>query len=102
MSGFTTKPRSATWRYAPPDLFSEDNFYPVTTTGWRWIACELMAYRSDEGGENTQRTTIATDVWSFAMTVIEVRDFATSLLYMANTERLADSHRIYTIFTYQK
>jgi serine/threonine protein kinase len=81
ISGFTTNTQSATWRYAAPELFSEDNFNPVATTGWRWIACELMADRSDEGGECIQRATIATDVWSFAMTVIEVRKFATSLLY---------------------
>lgn len=44
MSGFTTKTMSVTWRYAAPELL--DNEEP--------------------------RVTAATDVWAFAMTVLEV------------------------------
>ena len=74
----------------------------MTTAEWRWIACELMTDSSDGGGERIQCTNIATDVWSFAMTVTEVRQLVTSVAHIANTEWLADSHRIQTIFTYWK
>lgn len=48
-SGLTTKTQSATWRHSPPQRFHED--------------------------EAISRPTKATDVWSFAMTVVEVRIF---------------------------
>jgi serine/threonine protein kinase len=47
-----------------------EEFNPVTTDGWRWKAFELMTASLEE---TTTRVTIATDVWAFSMTVIEVR-----------------------------
>ena len=71
----STTNAQTTWRYAAPELFREEDFNPVTTEGWRWIACELMTDHISENGEYISRATMATDVWSFAMTVIEVRKF---------------------------
>jgi serine/threonine protein kinase len=67
---------SSKWRYKAPELgisYEEDNVNPPTTEGWRWIACELMTDDSC-----ISRPTTATDVWSFAMTVVEVRIFCNS------------------------
>lgn len=56
-SGFTTTTQSATWRYMAP---------------------ELLSVRDD--AEHSPRVTMATDVWSFAMTVIEVSYYITPSL----------------------
>lgn len=67
------------WRYHTPELPRDlitlplNDFSPVTTQGWRWIACELMVDSPDENKHWILRVTKATDVWSFAMTIIEVR-----------------------------
>jgi hypothetical protein len=53
--------------------YEVEEFNPVTTAGWRWQACELMANSLHPSGECIPCATMATDVWSFAMTVIEVR-----------------------------
>jgi len=70
----TTKMYSGALRYAAPELglnYEGDDVNPVTTEGWRWIAGELMVDTMGDG-ECISRGTKATDVWSFAMTVIEI------------------------------
>jgi len=65
---FTKLP--STWRYEAPELginYGEDDVNPPTTEGWRWIAYELM---TDDAC--ISHPTMATDVWSFAMTVVEI------------------------------
>lgn len=59
-----------------------NDFNPVSTEGWRWIACELMVDNPDEHRDWISRVTMATDVWSFAMTVVEVRICIYSVLLM--------------------
>lgn len=60
--------RSRTLELTP----EEEDFNPVTIRGWRWMACELML---DDDAQCIWCTTKQTDVWAFAMTVIEVRIF---------------------------
>lgn len=76
MRDFTsTKTTSAILRCPTPELglgYKRNDFSTVTTEGWRWIACELMADSLDENRDWISRVTMATDVWSFSMTVIEI------------------------------
>jgi hypothetical protein len=51
----------------------EEEFNPVTTTDWRRKAPEQITACPSEEGEPIPRVTFATDVWAFAMTVVEVR-----------------------------
>lgn len=44
----------------------------VTAGTWRFMAPELIETRADEGDGGVLCATMATDVWAFAMTVIEV------------------------------
>jgi hypothetical protein len=53
--------------------YEAEEFNPVTTDGWRWKAVELMPVCQNEEEEPTPRVTVATDVWAFAMTIIEAR-----------------------------
>lgn len=81
---------SGALRYAAPELglnYEGDDVNPVTTEGWRWIAGELMVDTMGDG-ECISRGTKATDVWSFAMTVIEVYTFSLCIPLELNTNGL--------------
>lgn len=70
--------------------YEEDNVNPATTEGWRWRAYELMVGCLSEDGQCVSHATMATDVWSFAMTIVEVRIFCAPFLctprrFMGNT-----------------
>lgn len=56
-----------TWRFVTPELMSspEEGCTQLTTEAWRWKAPEVIRIGMDA-------TTPATEVWAFAMTVIEV------------------------------
>jgi hypothetical protein len=59
-----------------PELFKiceGEEFNPSTARGWRGKAPELMTVSPNEADESTPRVTKATDVWEFAITVLEVR-----------------------------
>jgi len=79
-SGFTTKSASGTWRYTAPveictelvELCTEEEYNPSTTQEWRWKAPELLAVCLNEEEDSIPRLTAATDVYAFAMTVIEI------------------------------
>jgi len=74
-SGSMTKTLSSTGDMTAEELginHGENDFNPVTTEGWRWIAGELMVDGPNENRDWISRITMATDVWSFAMTVIEI------------------------------
>jgi serine/threonine protein kinase len=73
--GFTTKTASGTWRYMAPELAltcEADESNVGMTDGWCWKSPELMLASQNEEEEPLPRVTMATDVWAFAMTVIEV------------------------------
>jgi Protein tyrosine and serine/threonine kinase len=63
-----------------------EDINPATTEGWRWKADELMAAGLNDE-DSVPQLTVATDVWAFGMTVLEVR-FSTSILFLANTESM--------------
>jgi len=69
--GCTKKVPTPTWG-STHNLFHEDDVNPVTTDGWRWIACELMANGLEDDDDSISRATMATDVWAFSMTVVEI------------------------------
>ena len=49
-------------------ILNTPGFTTKTLLGaWRWMACELLATEEED-----VQVTLATDVWAFAMTVIEV------------------------------
>jgi Protein tyrosine and serine/threonine kinase len=48
---------------------SVEKDFDLTTEEWRWMAPELMLME-----ESIPQVTTATDVYSFAMTVLEVRE----------------------------
>ena len=78
MSGFTTNAQAVTWRYTAPERFNED--------------------------VSISKGTTAADVWSFAMTVIEVRLLIYSSFYFSliNTVRMKDFYRISSVFAHKK
>lgn len=58
------------------DLFppcESETSMPATTVAWRWRAPELIGTCVDGQRDSICRVTTATDVYAFAMTVIEVR-----------------------------
>lgn len=63
------------------EICSSEEFNPVMAQGWRWKAPELMTTCLNEEEDSNPRTTKATDVWSLAMTVVEVRIASTILCY---------------------
>lgn len=82
--------RSGAFHFPAHELslnYEVDDVNPVTTEGWRWVACELMADRLDDG-ECISRGSKATDVWSFAMTVVEVYTSLLCIPLTLNTDGL--------------
>jgi serine/threonine protein kinase len=81
-SGFTTKTGSSgSMRWMAPELLiasdDEENERAIPSPpavvpkSWRWKAYELIAPCKDEAF--VPRVTLASDVWAFGMTVMEVR-----------------------------
>jgi len=67
-------------RFRAPEISTtseEEDFNPMTTEEWRWMSPELMTDCLDDE-QCTPHVTMATDVWSFAMTVVEVSTFVHS------------------------
>jgi len=52
--------------------FAEVGYVPIMTEGWRWRAPEQMGGQTDTEEGSLPCVTTATDVWAFAMTVIEI------------------------------
>jgi serine/threonine protein kinase len=55
---------------SPP--FFEGISTPLTIEAWRWKSPELMTTLLDENGLPVSQVTTGTDVWAFAMTVVEI------------------------------
>ena len=54
-------------------ILEKSGFTTKTTSGtWRYMALELVTAPQEEYEEVIPRVTVATDVWAFAMTVVEV------------------------------
>jgi hypothetical protein len=78
-SDFTTKP--VLLELPTPSSDKENNASLDTATFGvggtrRWMACELLAPANGTVAECALQTTVATDIWAFGMTALEVRSSA--------------------------
>jgi serine/threonine protein kinase len=74
--------------------YEQEAFNSMTTDGWRWRAPELMS------GPALERVTKASDVYAFAMTVIEVCFYHLPHKRSDAKKTFADHHRTDTLLAH--
>jgi len=82
-------------------ILETPGFTTKTESGtWRWMAYELLSSCGGEGEEFNPPVTKETDVWAFAMTVVEV-GICSILDQQAHTNLLVDSHKLQAVLSIQ-
>jgi hypothetical protein len=81
------------------ELCAEEECNPVMAKGWRWKAPELMSVCPNEEEQSVPRVTTATDVWAFAITIVEVH--ISTFQVLPSTKLPIDLHRIRALLAHQ-